>query len=275
MPFLCEPRKPLTIASFPDRLAPLHAWGILRHDRLQRSPNERAAMLSEQGIERVALDWAYRHLDHLDAELAALEARKIAVTALWAPVSLYPVNDGHLDLLFDFIERNRLKLALWSTLIYPPDFYDWMDSKKLALTCEAMGRVADRAARLGCTMALYNYEGWFGRPASLARIVAMSGRPNIGIAYNFQHGQDDVADFARNVATMLPYLSAVNLSGVSPDDPAFRPFGRGELERDMLSILLDGGYRGPFGLACHDPKVDAADAVAEGLNGLAHFGRHF
>lgn len=230
-------------------------------------------MLSEQGIQRVALDWAYRHLEHLDAELAAFDARGIAIAALWAPVSLYPVNDGHLDLLFAFIERHRLKLALWSTLIYPPDFYDWMDSKKLALTCEAMGRVADRAARLGCTMALYNYEGWFGRPDSLARIATMSGRANMGIAYNFQHGQDDVADFARNVVTMLPYLTAVNLSGVSTGDPVFLPFGQGMLERNMLSTLLDAGYRGPFGLACQDPKVDAADAVAEGLNGLARFAR--
>ncbi|WP_447755297.1 sugar phosphate isomerase/epimerase family protein [Sphingopyxis fribergensis] len=256
-----------------DRLnaAPLQAWGILRHDGVQRTPAERAAMIRRQGIRRIALDWRYRHLEQLDIELAALRMQKIAVAALWAPVSLYPANDVHLDLLFDFIARNELRLALWSTLIYPPDFYDWVESKKLALTCEAMERVADRAARLDCTVALYNYEGWFGRPASLARIVATSGRTNMGIVYNFCRGHGDIAGFADNAAAMLPYLSAVNLGGLRRGDAGFVPFGSGEDEQEMLATLLEAGYRGPLGLACHDMNADAGVALAQGLDGLARF----
>lgn len=251
--------------------APLLAWGLLRHDAGQRSPAERAILLDDLGIRNIALDWRYDDLGRLDTEWSALRARKIGMTALWAPVSLTPANDTHLDLLFDFIERRGLQLALWSTLIYPPDFYDWVDSKKLALTCEAMTRLAERAGKLGCTVSLYNFDGWFGQPNVLAKIAERSGRSNMGIVYNFHHAQGDTTDFAQHVAAMRPFLAAVTISGVHREKGPPLPFGQGDLEFAMLKALLDGGYRGPLALACHDARIDAAATLKQGLEGMGRF----
>lgn len=230
-------------------------------------------MLRKLGIQRIAFDWMYRHLDALDTELSALKARKIAMSALWAPASLSPASDVHLDALFAFIERQKLRLPLWVTLIYPPDFYEWVDSKKLARTTEAMAWVAERAAGLGCTVSLYNFDGWFANPASQARIIAASGRGDMGIVYNFRYAHDDVADFEHQAAAMLPHLTAINLSGVRLDDRATVTFGNGDLEYDMLTALLEGGYRGPLGIASDDPKINAQEALSKCLDGLARFKR--
>lgn len=251
--------------------APVHAWGAVRNDVCRRDPEARAAMLGTLGIRRAAIDWRYAQLETLDDELSALRRHDISATAIWAPISLYPANDGHLDLLFGFIERNALDISLWTTLMHPHDIDEWGESKKVDLTCEAVTRLADRAARLGCTVALYNYDGWFSRPASLQKIVAAANRPNVGIVYNFHHAQYDVAGFAAHAAALLPRLHAVNLGGITASDPRPIAFGEGELEFGMLMSLLDAGYCGPLGLACYDAKADALDCLSKGLAGLRKF----
>lgn len=256
-----------------DRLdtAPLHAWGAVRNDVIGRDPETRATMIRKQGIKRVAIDWRYVHLETLDRELAALRAREIAAIALWAPISLVPLNDAHLDLLFGFIEHNRLQITLWTTLMHPHDIDEWVESKKLDLTSEAVGRLADRAARLGCSVALYNYDGWFARPPSLRKIVAAANRPNVGIVYNFHHAHADVAEFGSHIAAMLPMLAAVNLGGITAGPPL--PFGKGKHDFSMLAALLDAGYGGPLGITCYDAQADAVDTLSQSLAGLAAFRR--
>ena len=251
--------------------APLHAWGAVRNDALRRNPDVRAAMLRGVGLRRMAIDWRYAQLATLDDELAALRHHSIVATAIWAPISLYPVNDVHLDLLFAFIERNALQIPLWTTLMHPHDIDEWIESKKVDLTCEAIARLADRAAGLGCSVSLYNYDGWFSRSASLRKIVAAANRPNIGIVYNLHHAHDHIAEFPSHVAALLPWLHAVNLGGVTPADPRPIAFGEGELEFGMLTTLLEAGYGGPLGLTSYDAKADALDSLSTGLSGLERF----
>lgn len=255
------------------RDAPLQAWGIVPHDRAGRTPPERAAMLRRLGITRLAYNWRYKDLDHLDLELAALREEGIAMSALWAPATLSPSNDAHLDILFDFIERNRLQTALWVTLMQPPDYDIWLAPKRVSLTADAMRQIADRAAAAGCTVALYNHGGWFGEPASQAAIVAEADRANLGIAYNFRHGHGHIEDFGRHAAAMLPHLMAVNLNGMRAGGPKILPFGNGDHEFDMLLTLLRGGYAGPLGLINQQEQVDAEEALRLSLNGLSRLRR--
>lgn len=251
--------------------APLHAWGVVRNDALCRDPEARAAMLGQIGIRRVAIDWRYAQLETLDDELSALRNQKIAVSAIWAPISLFPVNDGHLDLLLGFVERNALEISLWTTLMQPHDIDEWVESKRVDLTCEAVTRLADRAARLGCPVLLYNYDGWFARPSSLKKIVMAANRPNVGIVYNFHHARSDIDGFEAHAASLLPWLRAVNLGGVATASAHPIAFGEGEYEFRMLTTLLKAGYHGALGLASFDAKLDASEALARGFDGLNKF----
>ncbi|HEY0594681.1 sugar phosphate isomerase/epimerase family protein [Sphingopyxis sp.] len=238
---------------------------------MRRDPEARAEMLHRRGLRRIAIEWRYAQLGTLDQELSASIARGIVATALWVPISLVPLNDVHLDILFGFIERNELRLALWTTLMHPHDIDEWVESKKLDLTCEAVSRLADRASKLGCSVALYNHDGWFAQPSSLCKIVATARRPNVGIVYNFHHAHADAPEFRSHVVSMLSSLKAVNLGAAKAGAPA--AFGEGEHDFAMLSTLLEMGYCGPLGLTCYDAKADAADTLTRSLAGLANFRR--
>jgi sugar phosphate isomerase/epimerase len=255
------------------KLAPVHAWCVVPYDLAKRSPPERAAMLRRLGIRRLAYDWRYKDLDHMDLEVAALRSEGLEMSALWAPSSLTPANDAHLAIIFDFIARNELEIPLWVTLMTPPDYDIWPRSKRLALTADAMAQVADRAADAGCSVALYNHGGWFGEPESQAAIVTAAARSNLGIVYNFHHGHKHIADFAAHAAAMLPHLTAVNLSGMRSEGPKILPFGGGDHEFDMLLALLRGGYTGPLGLINHQETVDAEQALRLSLSGLERLKR--
>lgn len=248
---------------------PDYGWGLLRHDAARRTPTERAALLRRLGLRRVALDWRYNDLGELDAELAAMRAERIAVTAIWAPISLEPLRDQHLDMIFAFIDRHALQLSLWTTLIYPHAFHDWAIAKRLDAATGVVASLADRAAGAGCRVALYNFDGWFGRPANQVRIIAASGRSNIDIVYNFENG--DAADFGDEAAAMLPHLAAINLAGVVNVPRQKLAFGEGAHEFQMLHTLLRLGYHGPFGLACGDARRDAQDSLACSIAGLARY----
>ncbi|WP_260581761.1 sugar phosphate isomerase/epimerase family protein [Sphingopyxis sp. PET50] len=254
--------------------APLQAWCIVPYDSAQRSPSERAAMLRKLGIKRLAYDWRYKDLDHMDLEVAALRGEGLEMSALWAlSQSDAAATDAHLAIIFDFVARNELGIPLWVTLMAPPDYDIWGASKRLAHTVEAMAEMADRAADVGCSVALYNHGGWFGEPASQAAIVKEAARANLGIVYNFRHGHAHIADFADHAAAMLPYLHAVNLNGMRVGGPKTLPFGSGDHEFDMLLTLLRGGYAGPLGLINHQETVDAEQALRLNLNGLARLKR--
>ncbi len=253
--------------------ASLFAWGTLTMDALRRDPETRAAMLARQGFRRVAIDWRYAQLENLDAELAALRGRGIEAIAVWAPILLYPGNDEHIDRLFGFIERNALEIALWSTLMQPYDFETWAEAKKMDRTCEAVGRIADRASEHGCNVALYNYDGWFARPGSLRKVVTTMERPNVGIVYNFHHAERDIGASDCDILSLLPWLDAVNLGGVTPRASGVRAFGEGQLEFEMLAALLDAGYSGPLGITSFDASIDASECLSRGLDGLTRFRR--
>lgn len=258
-----------------DRLgkAPVQAWCVVPYDLAKRGPSERAAMLRRLGIQRLAYDWRYKDLEHMDLEVAALRKEGVEMSALSAPSTLSPASDAHLAIIFDFVARNELRIPLWVTLMAPPDYEVWPEAKRLALTVDAMAEVADRAADAGCSVALYNHGGWFGEPASQAAIATAAARPNLGIVYNFHHGHKHIADFATHAAAMLPHLTAVNLNGMRSDGSRILPFGGGDHEFDMLLALLRGGYTGPLGLINHQETVDAEQALRLSLGGLERLKR--
>ncbi len=132
--------------------------------------------------------------------------------------------------------------------------------------------IAEAAAKIGCTVALYNHGGWFGEPENQVAIVEQLQLPNVGIVYNFHHGHDHIARFPELLRKMQPHLLAINLNGMVIDgDKAGKKIltlGEGDQELSMLKTLRDSGWRGPVGILDHRPETDSEETLGANLAGL-------
>jgi sugar phosphate isomerase/epimerase len=134
--------------------------------------------------------------------------------------------------------------------------------------------LAQEAAKIGCSLALYNHGGWFGEPENQIAIIErlkQQGVTNVGMVYNLHHGHDHLDRFAELLAKMKPYLAAVNLNGMDRGgDRVGRkilPLGQGALDLELLRIIRDSGYRGPIGILGHTMD-DAEERLRDNLDGL-------
>ncbi len=246
----------------------LVAWCIVPFDAKKRSPEDRAAMLKRLGFRRFAYDWRAEHLPTFDRELIALKANGIELTAVWFPAAL----DRDARTLLAGLKRHGVRTQLWMTMnggaeAVTPD----EQAKRVAATAAAVRPVAEAAAEVGCTVALYNHGGWFGEPENQLAVIAALKRADVGIVYNLHHGHDHLARFPTLLRKMLPHLWALNLNGMTPGgDTAGRkilPLGRGESDLAVLRAVVASGYRGPVGVLGHTDD-DAEDRLRDNLDGL-------
>jgi hypothetical protein len=70
-----------------------------------------------------------------------------------------------------------------------------------------------------------------------------------------------------------PHLLAVNLNGMKADGPKILSIGQGDREREMLRVIRESGYRGPFGILGHRTDLDAELALHQNLEGLGQSSR--
>src|SRR5688500_8400617 len=61
----------------------LVALCLVPFDSLERTPDERASMLSELGFKQFAYDWRLKHLPTFPEEIKSLKAHGINLTAVW------------------------------------------------------------------------------------------------------------------------------------------------------------------------------------------------
>jgi sugar phosphate isomerase/epimerase len=243
----------------------LVAWCIVPFDKANRTPVQRADLLARLGFKRFAYDWRAQHLPTFDAEVEELKKRNIELTAVWFPANLGPDARA----LLDVIRKHDLKTQLWVTMGDPPGA---TQAEKVAAAAKVIRPIADEAAKLGCSVALYNHGGWFGEPENLVAVIESLKRPNIGIVYNLHHGHDHLDDFPKAIAAMKPHLLALNLNGsVKAGDKVGRkivPLGQGDYDIAILRAIKESGYRGPIGILGHTDD-DAEDRLRDNLDGLA------
>jgi hypothetical protein len=141
-------------------------------------------MLDRLGVKRLAYDWRAEHIPSFDAEVAAMRKHGIELTAWWFPAAL---NDEAKAILA-CLERNKIHPQLWVTMGTEPE----PDAAKLAAKLDGavttLAPICESAAKLGCTVALYNHLGWFGEPTNQVAIIAKlkaAGHTNVGSVYNF------------------------------------------------------------------------------------------
>jgi sugar phosphate isomerase/epimerase len=248
----------------------LVAWCIVPFDAKKRGPEARAQMLKRLGISRFAYDYRAEHIPTFDEEMQMLKKYGIELTAFWFPGAM-PQTNKESQVIFDLLRRHNLKTQLWVSMGDPaPKTQD--QAAKVEAAAKVIRAIADEAAKIGCTVALYNHGGWYGEPENQIAIVERVKRPNVGIVYNFHHGHDQMDRFPELFKKMQPYLLAVNINGMIADGPKkgkmILPLGQGDRELAMLKIIQTSGYRGPIGILNHRAEVDAEQGLRENIEGL-------
>lgn len=248
----------------------LVAWCIVPFDSKKRGPEERAALLADLGIRRLAYDWRAEHIPTFDAEVDAMRARNIEISAWWFPSAL----NAEARAILACIERKRIHPQLWITMGTEPENDPARLAQKIRDAVATLAPICAEARRLGCTVALYNHLGWFGEPANQVAIIGQlkaAGHTNVGIVYNFHHAHDHIADFATRFRLLQPHLLVLNLNGMVWEGDRIGkkiiPLGTGDEELDLLRIVHASGWKGPIGIIGHTEE-DAGVKLRKELAGL-------
>jgi sugar phosphate isomerase/epimerase len=128
---------------------------------------------------------------------------------------------------------------------------------------------AERTARAGCRLGLYNHGGWGGEPENLVAVCTAlhaAGFPHVGIVYNLHHGHGHIADFAACLAALKPHLLCLNLNGMTEGTKILQ-LGRGQHDLAILRAVRDSGYAGPIGIIGHT-NDDVEARLRDNLDGL-------
>ena len=243
----------------------LVAWCIVPFDAARRGPEERAAMLEELGLKKLAYDWREEHVPTFEDEILALRRHGIEFTAYWCSGGLTETNRK----MFALFEKHGIRPQLW---VIAPGPAGATQEERVEAAGRALLPLAAEARRLGSKLALYNHGGWQGEPETLVAITrwlrAATGGDHVGIVYNFHHGHEHLDRFPEAFRAMTPYLFCVNLNGMTPGGAKVLPLGSGTEDLKILAMIRDSGYRGPIGILDHRPELDAKKSLQENLDGL-------
>ena len=248
----------------------LLAWCLVPFDAKKRGPEERAAMLEQLGFKMFAYDYRAEHIPTWDAEVEALKKHHVQLTAWWFPTTLNAEAKSILSLL----ERNQIHAQLWVMGGGAPTRTDAEQQTRVASEVKRLQPIAEAAAKIGCTVALYNHGAWFGEPENQIAIIEQlrgAGVTNVGIVYNLHHGHAHLARFPALLAKMKPHLVALNLNGMVANGETggrkILPLGQGDLDLSLLRMIRDSGWRGPLGILNHTEE-DAETRLHDNLTGL-------
>lgn len=252
------------------RKSNLTAWCVVPFDALERGPDERAKMLRELGIKRLAYDWREEHIPTFDDELKALRKNKIKLQAFWMSSDFKPQGNAQIKAIFDFLERNKVKTEIWLLVgTGGEEFNNLTQTEKIRKVAEPIRYIAEKASQLGCKVGLYNHGGWFGEPENQLEIINHLGLSNIGIVYNFHHAREHHQRFSEFYPKMMPHLLSLNIAGLkSGDTQKFYRTGEGDVETEMIRLVARSNYSGPIGIINHDMDEDAAVGLQQEIDGL-------
>ena len=249
----------------------LMAWCIVPFDAKKRGPEERAAMLETLGLKHFAYDYRAEHIPTFDAEIEACKRHGVSLDAWWFPTTL---ND-EARLILNALKRHNLKAQLWVMGGGGPTKSPEEQRIRVEAEAKRIRPIAEAAAQIGCSVALYNHGSWFGEPENQIEIIERlkrDGTVNVGIVYNLHHGHDHLDRFPALLAKMKPYLAVLNVNGMTKNgDKSGRkimPLGQGDRDLSLLKAIRESGWRGPVGILNHTDE-DAEARLQDNLDGLA------
>jgi sugar phosphate isomerase/epimerase len=247
----------------------LVAWCIVPFDAKKRGPEERAQMLERLGIKRFAYDWRAEHIPSLrrrDRGLPAPRRRNHRV------VVSHDARQRREDDSVRVGAAQNQNAIMGDGRRRAGRKTNPSSAKRVQTEQRAFARLRKAAARIGCTVALYNHGNWFGEPENQIAIIRALGMTNVGIVYNFHHGHDHIARFPELFRKMQPHLFAVNLSGMVVDGEKrgqkILHLSEGDQELAMMKVIRDSGWRGPVGIIDHREQTDSEETLRNNLRGL-------
>jgi hypothetical protein len=247
----------------------LVAWCIIPYDNQNRTPRQRAEMLKELGFSKMAYDWRTEHLPDLPEEIRTLQEHGIELSAVWLWVDAQ-VADGFLpehDFIFDTLVNEGVSTRIWVGM--HENVYDGLDDdEKVNHVSRIIRRIHERAKDSGSLVSLYNHQGWLGIPENQVRVIEATGIDDIGIAFNFHHGHDQISRFSEALEIMMPWLETVNLNGMVINGDQILDIGKGDYEKEMIETLIRSGYSGHIGIIGHTYNEDVREVLERNLKGL-------
>ncbi|MBL7698878.1 MAG: hypothetical protein JNK79_11995 [Chitinophagaceae bacterium] len=250
----------------------LIAWCIVPFDNQNRTPEERAQMLNDLGINKLAYDWREKHVPTFDDELNALKKHNITLQSFWYYSGPHPENDKNFATIIDLLKRHKVKTQIWAMITGIEGLDAMTQEQKVEAVSKPVKYIAEKAAETGSSVGLYNHGGWFGEPENQLAIIKHLNLPNIGMVYNFSHSEEQIHRFPEFYPKILPYLYAINLTGLQGGIPAkVVPVGEGNIEFRMMKIIEESSYNGPIGIINEDFAPDAKDGLKLNMEGLKKY----
>ena len=251
----------------------LYAWCIVPFDSKERTPQERIDMLSSLGFNKYAYDWRQKHLNEMATEWTLAKENDIEVMAVWMWLDSMQDRIGELsesnEKVLSTIRETDLQTQLWVS--FHPNFFENLNHEAAVTKgAEMIEYLCQRAESLNIHIGLYNHGDWFGEPKNQIDIIQSLPDCDLGLIYNFHHAHHQLHTYEETVEEMIPFLWAVNLNGMQKDGPKILPIGQGNLEKQMINVLLEKGYKGPFGVLGHIEDADVEIVLKDNLKGLTN-----
>ena len=255
---------------YPFRTENLIPWSIVAFDKLERTPSERVAMIKKLGFKQYAFGGRKKHVETMVTELNVARAEGIKISAVW----LYINNKDTLrnlkranEIVFESLKAADLSTQIWIGI--DAEFFEGLTQQQsLNKALDMISFLSKKAQKINCKIALYNHGGWFGESENQLEIIKRLPQYDIGIIYNFHHAHKQLENYRSILQKIYPFLWCVNLNGMKKGGPKIIPIGEGNLEKEMINLLLNLDYKGPFGILGHVKNKDVALTLKKNLNGI-------
>ena len=265
MIFSCKSKQP------PMAMHDLLPWCISAFDSLQRTPAQRIAMVKELGFTKYAYGWRNENLAEAALEINLARDNDLEIVAVWLWLnanrdSLGQLSTGNQRML-DIVQETGLKTTLW--VGFNHNFFDGLTQDEcITRAAEMIAFIQSKLEGLNCNIALYNHKGWFGDPRNQLDVIEALGDESLTLVFNFHHLHAYIDDYPEILNRAFPYLSAVNLNGMSTKGSKIMTIGNGEHELTMIELLLQKGYNGPWGILDHIKSEDSKIVLERNIAGL-------
>jgi hypothetical protein len=240
------------------------AWCIVPYDGRQRTPEQRAEMLTRLGIRHFAYDHRPEHYPTFEREILALKKHDVNLLSVISPSPQ----------MLDLVEKHNLKPQVWVVFhAAPPSVTDFEEQVKFSVA--SILPIVEKTRQMGCQLGLYAHGGWSGYPENMVAVAKRLREEHraghVGIVYNLHWAHNVLDRFPAVMEILKPYLICLNINGMTKNGPAFGkmilPLGQGDLDLTLLKQIRDSGYNGPIGILNHTNE-DAELRLQDNLNGL-------
>lgn len=253
------------------KVSEVSPWCILGFDSLDRTPEQRIAMLKEMGFTRYGYNRGKGDFNEMKKEFNIAKDNNIEIVSIFLWLNAKRDSIGKLSpsnqILLNNLKLVEQKPTIW--LSFSDNFFKNLNQEEsIKLSIEMIQFVKLKADELGCKLALYNHHGWFGNPYHQVEILDRLKDDSITMVYNFHHAHEYVDEFPEIVTKIVPHLSFVNLNGVKKEGPQILPIGKGDYEFEMIEQLNKEGFHGPWGILGHIKTEDVQKVLIRNIDGL-------